>query len=164
MPAAGSRPGPVVDPRPQEWVLQHTVEHADAICPFVQILDAPAPQMGEQLVHFFRFLDPQLPVEQVIDVPKISDDINRAWLTAICVIPRLRNSWWQCQPSCPLPRSSSRLSSISSTFQFRVVVGAQVVEVVDVFKVLQRQNPAALVDCLQNCSRFILPVRVIAAL
>ena len=64
-----------MDPRPQEWVLQHTVEHADAICPFVQILDAPAPQMGEQLVHFFRFLDPQLPVEQVIDVPKISEDI-----------------------------------------------------------------------------------------
>ena len=71
----GTRPGPVVDPRPQERVLQLTVEPADAICPFVQILDALVPQMGEQLVHFFKFLDTQLPVEQVIDVPKISEDI-----------------------------------------------------------------------------------------
>ena len=55
-------------------VPQHTVEHEDAICPFVQILDAPVPQLGEQLVHFFRSLDTQLPVEQVVDVPKISDD------------------------------------------------------------------------------------------
>ena len=31
---AGLRPGPVLDPRPQERVLQHTVEHEDAICPF----------------------------------------------------------------------------------------------------------------------------------
>ena len=70
----GLRPQPVLDPRPQEQALQHTVEHKDAICPFVQILDAPVPQLGEQLVHFFRSLDTQLPVEQVIDVPKISDD------------------------------------------------------------------------------------------
>ena len=71
---AGLRPGPVLDPRPQERVLQHTVEHEDAICLFVQILDALVPQLGEQLVHFFRSLDTQLPVEQVIHVPKISDD------------------------------------------------------------------------------------------
>ena len=71
---AGLRPGPVLDPRPQERVLLHTVEHEDVICPFVQILDAPVPQLGEQLVHFFRSLDTQVPVEQVIDVPKISDD------------------------------------------------------------------------------------------
>ena len=71
---AGLRPGPVLDPRPQERVLQHTVEHEDVICPFVQILDVPVPQLGEQLVHFFRSLDTQLTVEHVIDVPKISDD------------------------------------------------------------------------------------------
>ena len=52
----------------QERVLLHTVEHADDICPFVQILDPP-------VVNFFRFLDTQLPVEQVTDVPKISEDI-----------------------------------------------------------------------------------------
>ena len=90
---AGLRPGAVVDPRPQERVLQHTVEHEDAICPFVQILDALVPQLGEQLVHFFRSLDTQLPVEQVVDVPKISEDIIQP---PICVIRRLRNSWWSC--------------------------------------------------------------------
>ena len=71
---AGLRPGPGLDPRPQERVQQHTVEHEDVICPLVQILDAPVPQLGEQLVQFFRSLDTQVPVEQVIDVPKISDD------------------------------------------------------------------------------------------
>ena len=53
---------------------QHTVEHADEICPFVQILDAPVLLMGEQLVNFFSLLDTQSPVEQVIDVPKITQD------------------------------------------------------------------------------------------
>ena len=77
--AAGSRPGPVVDLRPQERVLQHTVEHADAICPFVQILDAPVPQMGEQLVHFFKVLgtiddiiQPRL-VDRDLRVPQIAE-------------------------------------------------------------------------------------------
>ena len=65
---AGLRPEPVLDPRPQERVLQRTVEHEDVICHFVQILDAPVPQLGEQLgeqlVHFFSSLDTQLPVDQ----------------------------------------------------------------------------------------------------
>ena len=34
----------------------------------------PVPQVGEQLVNFFRFLDVQSSVEQVIDVPKIPED------------------------------------------------------------------------------------------
>ena len=38
------------------------------------VLAFPVPQMGEQLVNFFRFLDVQSPVEQVIDVPKIPKD------------------------------------------------------------------------------------------
>ena len=41
--------------------------------PFVQILDVPVPQM-DQLVDFMRLFDTQLPVEQVIAVPKISQD------------------------------------------------------------------------------------------
>ena len=53
-------------------MLQHTVEHADATCKFVRILDAPVPQMGEQLVDVLRFFDTLCPVsEQVIAVPKI---------------------------------------------------------------------------------------------
>ena len=66
-----------------------------------------------------------LPVEQVIDVPKISEDIIRPRLVdRHCVSRRLRNSWWKCRPSCPLLRSCSRLPSISSTFQCRVVCGS----------------------------------------
>ena len=49
-------------------------EHMADICPFVQILDAPLPQTGNQLLEVFRLLDTQMPVEQVIEVPKISLD------------------------------------------------------------------------------------------
>ena len=36
---SGVRPNLLLEPQgPQERVLQHTVEHAGAICPFVQIL------------------------------------------------------------------------------------------------------------------------------
>ena len=136
VPAAGLRPGPVLDPRPQERVPQHTVEHEDAICPFVQILDAPVPQTGEELVHFFRSLDTQLPVEQVIDVPKISDDSIQPRLVdrdlrfpqtveQLVEVPTILSF-------ASLP--ADRLSSIQSTFQFRVVVGAQVVEVVQMIE------------------------------
>ena len=39
--------------------------------PYVQILDAPVPQVEDHALEFFRRLD--LPVaKQVIDVPKIS--------------------------------------------------------------------------------------------
>ena len=53
-------------------VERHTGEHIDEICPYVPILDVP--QMGEQLVNFFRFLDVQSPVEQVIEVTKIPEN------------------------------------------------------------------------------------------
>ena len=50
----GMRPAPLVD-----------------VSPYVQILDAPVPQVEDHALEFFRRLD--LPVaEQVIDVPKIS--------------------------------------------------------------------------------------------
>ena len=49
---------------------RHYMEDMGNICPFVQILDVPAPQM-----EFFRLLD--LPVaEQVIEVPKVSSPQN----------------------------------------------------------------------------------------
>ena len=67
------RPGPVMDPRPQERVQRHTLEHAIDDCPFVQILDAPVSQMRNQLLEVFRLLDTALP-EQVIHVPKIPQD------------------------------------------------------------------------------------------
>ena len=45
------------------------------LAPLVQILDAPVPQLGEQLVDIFsifRLIDTQTPVVQVIEVPEIS--------------------------------------------------------------------------------------------
>ena len=69
-----ARPLSVTDPRPQERVQRHTMEHiVDFVCcsPMVQILDAPAPQMVEQLPDVLRFFDKfaTLP-EQAIEVPK----------------------------------------------------------------------------------------------
>ena len=49
---AGVRPGVLAEPRPQERVQRHTMEHiVDFVCcaPMVQILDAPVPQPVEQL-------------------------------------------------------------------------------------------------------------------
>ena len=45
----GVRPGSVTDPAPQERVERHVVEYRIEACPFVQILDAPVPQGGNQL-------------------------------------------------------------------------------------------------------------------
>ena len=71
---AGLRPGASLGPSAAGAGTAAHVEHEDVICLIVQILNAPVLQLGEELVHFFRSLDTQLPVEQVIDVPKISDD------------------------------------------------------------------------------------------
>ena len=70
----GSRPPCLGEPRgPQERGLRRTVEQMADVCPFVQILDASVPRIGDQLLEVFRLLDTVLPV-QVIDVPKISQD------------------------------------------------------------------------------------------
>ena len=72
---AGLRPGVLCEPRPQERVQRHTMEHiVDYVCsaPSVQILDAPVPQLVEQLPDVLRFFDRFATVpEQVIAVPKI---------------------------------------------------------------------------------------------
>ena len=69
---AGARPPPLVKVRPQEGVKRHTVEHIIDV-PFVQILDVPVAQMGNQVVEFMQTLDTVTP-EQVIEVPKLSQD------------------------------------------------------------------------------------------
>ena len=54
------------------WCSGTTMEHKADICPFVQILDAPVPQLvDDQLMDAFRSLDSPM-AEQVITVPKIS--------------------------------------------------------------------------------------------
>ena len=74
----GVRPGVLAEPRPQARVQRHTLEHiADFVrfAPMVQILDAPVPQMGDQLPDIMRFFDTLTPdAEQVIEVPKILPD------------------------------------------------------------------------------------------
>ena len=78
VPARGSRPPCLGEPRgPQERDQSRTVEQIAVYAPMVQILDAPVPQLVEQLpdiLHFFGTLTP-VP-EQVIEVPKIVlDDV-----------------------------------------------------------------------------------------
>ena len=72
---AGVRPGYLAEPRPQEQVQRHTMEHISdlaRVAPMVQILDAPVPQAVEQLPDVLRFFDSLSTVpEQVIEVPKI---------------------------------------------------------------------------------------------
>ena len=72
-PITGMRQAPLFEVLPQVGVQRHTVEQRIEHTPYVQILDAPVPQMVEQLVDALPFFDTLCPVaEQVIDVPKIS--------------------------------------------------------------------------------------------
>ena len=73
---AGVRPYLLLEPQgPEDGDQLRTVEQSVGFVPLVQILDAPVPQTGEQLVSFFKFLDTQMPVEQVMAVPKITKDL-----------------------------------------------------------------------------------------
>ena len=53
----GARPGSVTDPRPQQRVLRHIVEHLEDPAPMVQILDVPVPQKGNELADIFKLVD-----------------------------------------------------------------------------------------------------------
>ena len=68
----GVRPGSVFDPVPQGRLVRHVVEHRIETCPFVQILDAPVPQLGNQVLELLQKIVSSLvePV-QVIEVPKM---------------------------------------------------------------------------------------------
>ena len=72
----GLRPGSLSDPVPQGRVERHVVEHMVETCPFVQILDAPVPQLGNQVLELLQKIVSSSSVEpvQVIDVPKIFPD------------------------------------------------------------------------------------------
>ena len=50
----GTWPGSVADPVPHGRVETRTVEHRIEACPFVQLLDAPVPQMGDQAVELLQ--------------------------------------------------------------------------------------------------------------
>ena len=72
---AGVRPEVLAEPRPQERVQRHVVEHIThlvRVAPMVQILDAPVPQAVEQLSDVLQFFDTlTTDPEQIIEVPKI---------------------------------------------------------------------------------------------
>ena len=70
----GTRPTGLVEPQgPQARVQRHAVEQLADLAPMVQILDVPVPQMVDQLVDVLKLFDNSVS-EQVIDVPKISQD------------------------------------------------------------------------------------------
>ena len=83
------------EPRPQERVQRHTMEHiADLVCcaPLVQTLDAPVPPTVEQLQDVLQFFDRLSAVpEPVIEVPKIiTEDVPmRAVLRATQLVEQL---------------------------------------------------------------------------
>ena len=68
-------PRSVPNPRPQERVQRHNVEHLTdlvRVAPMVQILDAPVPRMVYNPMDAFRVTDQPI-AEQVFAVPKIVD-------------------------------------------------------------------------------------------
>ena len=69
-----ARPSPLVEVRPLSGVQRHTVEQIIETFMPVQVLDAPVPQMGTQVVESMQKIDAQSLVEQVIEVPKLSQD------------------------------------------------------------------------------------------
>ena len=69
---------------------RHCVEDMGTVCPFVQILNYPAPQIVDTVLNFFHLLN--LPVaEQVVEVPKVSSSScpSRAVLEAPQVVEQL---------------------------------------------------------------------------
>ena len=72
LPQGGSRPPCLgVSREPQVELERHVMEDLGTVCPFVQILDLPVPQMVDYVMDALRILDRPI-VEQVIEVPKIS--------------------------------------------------------------------------------------------
>ena len=125
---AGLRSGVLAEPRPQERVQRHTMEHiVDFVCcaPLVQILDAPVPQTLEQLPDVLQFFgtlmtDP----EQVVEVPIIfpEDVPMRAVLRdpqlaeKLVEVPIVSYSWLQLRMEravdIPVPGRGGRISGL----------------------------------------------------
>ena len=82
--------------------MRHIVEHRVETCPFVQILDAPVPQGGNQLVEAFRH-------HSICTSPSRISKCPRSRLHPVVLAGagfpwcRRRNSWWKWWNSCSLP-------------------------------------------------------------
>ena len=65
----GGLPAPLSEVAGRQGKVVHVMEDLGSICPFVQILDLPVPQMVGDVTDTLRFLD--FPIaEQVIEVPR----------------------------------------------------------------------------------------------
>ena len=148
------------------------MEDLGSICPYVQILDLPVPQMEDPFVDNLNLVDATDAVrrlldrpisEQVIEVPKfIIDDIPTRTLVPE---PRWRNSWWKYRRPCLTLRYSGLWSS-TSTFQFLVVEDHVLVfKVLSQDSVLQRRLPEnAFLSGLWNRSLTLFLVEVFLVL
>ena len=117
---------PLGEPQLQARVQRHYLEDTSNVCPFLQILALPVPQMVDTVLEFFRLLE--FPVAEYPRSPR-----HRVLLGRFSVNRRWRNSWSQCRRCCPMPCSSSGMWSKLLTFQFLVMV------VVEVFKVFTQE-------------------------
>ena len=85
----GMRPDRIACVRPQERVHRHTAAHIVDVSPFVQVLDVPVPQTGNQLLEEVLKMHDIVTPEQVVAVPKISSlccaaDGGSSWRRACC--------------------------------------------------------------------------------
>ena len=72
-PPQGARPAPLPEVAGwQERIQRHTGQQMIDDLPYVQILDAPVPQVVDSAMDFFRRLDLPFDEQVVIDVPMIS--------------------------------------------------------------------------------------------
>ena len=58
----------------QEVLVRHVVEDLRSVCPVVQILDRPVPQLVDNVLDALRILERQMAV-QVVEVPQIHIDV-----------------------------------------------------------------------------------------
>ena len=136
----GMRPVSLAEPRgPQERVQLRTVEHITDAVPVVQILDIPVPQKVERVVDFLVLLDTQTPVEQVIAVPKISND---------SIQPRLVD--------CDLrrPQMAEQLVEVPTVLSYASLQQQTAEQIIDIPVPRRRRGQGGLQDFLPEQSSF----------
>ena len=130
----GVRPNLLLEPQgPQLGVQRHTPLHIVDILPYVQILDVPVPQLGNQVVEFMQTLDTEplpLPPSRLSKCPSSLITVFHSVLRY--VVHRRQNSWWKCRRSL--------------TFRLLIVV----VVVREVFKVYAQNRVQQHRFLLQN--------------
>ena len=134
----GMRPALLVEVQPQGRVGRHFAEHMAELAPLVQILDAPVPQLGEQLVdifNIFRLIDTQTPVEQVIEVPEIS-------LPSRC-----------CRTVLSAPQLAEQLVEVPTVVSFSALQQSTAEQIVDIPVPRLRgipPGPGSLLRCVEQ--------------